>query len=93
MFYNYVINYGTKEQNYFQTIPELNYNKWTIKVFMDNAGIQGKWKRIKIGGKKLHMWVHDELTKNNFILQPQLTFPRTSLPFVEKQIQLALVVE
>jgi hypothetical protein len=36
------------------------------------------------------MWIDDGCKKNNFIMSPQLTFPREHLSYVEERIELAL---
>lgn len=67
-------------------------NIWSIKYPMRNHGISGHWGRPNWGGKRSTqmMWIDDGCKKNNFIMSPQLTFPREHLSYVEERIELAL---
>jgi hypothetical protein len=65
---------------------------WELNFYLDNRGVEGHWGRPKWGNKRstVLMWVEDECKKNNFVISPQLTFPRKDLSYVEARLQLAL---
>ena len=65
---------------------------WSTIYPMNNLGVIGHWGRPKSGKKRSTqmVWCEDDCKKNNFIISPQLTFPRSHLPYVEEKIKLAL---
>lgn len=61
---------------------------WMIKASCQNYGEQVRFKFSS--NKKPTQVIFDGSGKNNFIMQPQLSFPREHLPYVEQKIQEAL---
>lgn len=97
-FYNYVAEYTKEYKNTMYSYingwcyKEYPRDIWTLYFRPRNAGIVGHWGRPKWGNKRStkEHWVEDKCKKNNFIMQPQLTFPRKHLIYVEQRLQLAL---
>jgi len=94
-FLNYVAEYGTEMYSCVLGLNSKNYphDIWSTAYFPDNYGIKGHWGKpyFKNGKRSTQqLWIEDGCKKNNFIIQPQLTFPRIHLPYVEEKIQLAL---
>lgn len=65
---------------------------WEFLFIMDNRGIEGHWGRPTFGKKQSTqlMWIEDKCSKNNFVISPQITFPRKHLSYVEEKLQLAI---
>ena len=72
---------------------QITNNKiWSTIFPITNYGISGHWGRPKWGNKRSTkmMWIEDKCKKNKFVFSPQLTFPRSHLPYVEARIKAAL---
>lgn len=67
-------------------------DSWAYSFLLRNQGVQRHFGRPMIGKKRStqEMWVEDGCKKNNFVMKPQITFPRIHLPYVEARIQSAL---
>jgi hypothetical protein len=65
---------------------------WAFSFFMNNHGVEGHWGRPTFNGKRStrEMWIDDGCEKNDFVIQPQITFPRKHLKYVEQRLTLAL---
>jgi hypothetical protein len=65
---------------------------WAFCFHMANHGVFGHWGRPKWRGKRstVEMWMEDGCGKNNFVLEPQITFPRSHLEYVESKLDQAL---
>lgn len=65
---------------------------WAFSFLMHNLGVQGHWGRPIFNGKRStqEMWVEDGCKKNKFVIQPQITFPRAHIPYVENRLFQAL---
>ncbi len=65
---------------------------WAFDFYMRNDGVKGHWGRPIINGKRSsqQLWIDDGCEENGFVVQPQLTFPRKHLSYVEERIKLAL---
>lgn len=65
---------------------------WQYHFYMGNAGVQGHWGRPMWGTKRStqECWIEDGCEENNFVIQPQLTFPQKHLQYVESRLDLAL---
>lgn len=65
---------------------------WTFSFCMTNEGVDGHWGRPKFGNKKStqEMWIKDGCKKCKFVIQPQITFPKIHLQYVEDRLDLAL---
>lgn len=65
---------------------------WCFRFYMCNRGTYGHWGRPKWGSKRSTcvMWVEDGCDKNDFVMEPQITFPRTHLQYVESRLDIAL---
>lgn len=67
------------------------HSVWYVLARMDNLGVEGHWKRNGKGKNNSYtVWEEDGCKKNQFVLQPQLWFPRKHLSYVEERIKLAL---
>ena len=69
-----------------------NPDSWSWCFILHNYGVEGHFGRPKWGNKRstVEMWIEDGCKKNDFILAPQITFPRKHLKYVEERLQLAL---
>jgi hypothetical protein len=72
-----------------------NKNKrdvWCTQFYARNYGVKGHWGKPIINGKRLtyECWIEDDCKKNNFIVQPQLTFPRKHIEYIKSKLQEAL---
>lgn len=67
-------------------------DRWSYQFVMSNQGVHGHWGRPIINGKRatFECWVDDGCEKNNFVLSPQLTFPRSHIKHLEQKLQEAL---
>lgn len=65
---------------------------WSFIFFMRNAGVKGHFGRPTRNKKRSTylMWMEDGCKKNNFVIEPQLTFPHKHLSYVEDKLDLAL---
>lgn len=75
-----------------QTNYRHSLDGWAFNFVMHNNGAFGHWGRPKINGKRstFQVWVDDGCTKNDFVIQPQLTFPRKHISYIESRIDLVL---
>lgn len=98
-FYNYVCEYApyTDQDAMYNNIlyrKKGSNEKWTIRSYIQNYGVVGHFgKRMTPNGKRretVETWIEEGCRKNQFCLQPQLTFPRKHLEYVEKRIEKAL---
>lgn len=102
-FFNLVAKYDTSRGSMYelmncdlfvQTTGKYNYTKdaWAFSFYMRNMGLLGHFGRPMWRGKRMkhEVWIEDGCGKNHFRVQPQLTFPRKHLPYIEAQLQLAL---
>jgi hypothetical protein len=66
--------------------------RWSFSFLLRNFGVEGHWGRPKFKGKRStrEMWIDDGCKKNNFMISPQVTFPRDHLPYIEDRLQQAL---
>lgn len=92
-FYNYVAEYSTNHTSLYEYIirtADKNYHDsiWSLDWVPVNYGIFGHWGRQTINGKRqtYEVWIEDGCDKNNFIMQPQLTFPKKHLKYVEERL-------
>ena len=69
-----------------------NPDSWSWCFILRNYGVEGHFGRPTYKGRreKYEMWIEDGCKKNDFILAPQITFPRKHLKHVEERLQLAL---
>lgn len=81
LFYNSV---GIWDKNF----PPIN-STWAILPVMTNLAEFIKWGRFKPHNTVM-TWKSIGCAKNNFKMQPQLTFPRSDLPLIEKLLRLYL---
>jgi hypothetical protein len=67
-------------------------DSWQWSFLLENNGVEGHFGRPKWGNKRstVEMWIEDGCKKNNFIIVPQITFPRKHIKHVEERLQLAL---
>lgn len=67
-------------------------NAWAFLFVMANNGVYGHWGRPTFNGKRVgyEMWIKDGCKKNNFVIEPQITFPRLHLQYVEERLDLAI---
>jgi len=67
-------------------------DRWAFDFLFSNQGVDGHWGRPTFNGKRStqEMWIEDGCKKNKFVLQPQITFPRTHLKYVEERLDAAL---
>ncbi len=68
------------------------HENWVLRFYPRNYGEVGHWGRPIFNGKRStqQMWIETGCEENNFIMQPQLTFPRKHLPYIEERLKLAL---
>jgi hypothetical protein len=100
MFYNAVaeyVPYKSRKNSMYAHIKGYDRKKyprdiWSLRFYPRNYGITGHWGRPKWGNKRSTrlMWIEDGCDENYFIIQPQLTFPRKHLPYVEEKLKQAL---
>lgn len=100
LFYNIVAEYVPADKDdgtMYADIQGYNWKKrpgdvWTLNCYARNYGVEGHFGRPKWGNKRstCEMWMEDGCKKNMFIIQPQLTFPRKHLAYVEGKIKEAL---
>lgn len=106
LFYNIVSEYHPDDDNsmyskmscdrFVPTGPSNKYRHgtegWSFHFLMSNVGTKGHWGRPNWGGKRstVQMWIEDGCDKCEFILQPQITFPRTHIEYVEGRLNQAL---
>lgn len=79
-FYNIIAKYGSTDYDV--------VSSWPIRHHIINYGIEGCFTRPIINGKRSTVPLFKETScrKNNFIVSPQLTFPRKYLSFIEDKI-------
>jgi hypothetical protein len=68
-------------------------DSWAFIFYMSNQGVYGHWGRptwAKGQRSTQILWIEDGCKKNDFVMQPQITFPRKHIPYVEERLQLAL---
>lgn len=65
---------------------------WSFIFVMTNLGVDGHFGRPIFDGKRstCEMWIEDGCKKNNFYIQPQLTFPRKHISYLEERLDLAI---
>lgn len=99
LFYDIVAKYDSKNDSMYSKIKNFSFFKkkfisenWSCIFPIKNLGIKGHWGRPTINGKRLssQVWIEDRCKKNDFCIQPQLTFPRKHLPYVEERLDLAI---
>jgi hypothetical protein len=75
-----------------QRSKKLSPEDWSLNYVMRNHGVLGHWGRPKWGNKRSTciLWCEDDCKKNKFVIEPQLTFPRTHLQYVESKLDAAL---
>lgn len=71
------------------------YDNWGFGFLMNNNGVNGHWGRPIIDGKRstCEMWIDDGCNQNDFVLRPQITFPKEHQVFIERQLDIALFVD
>lgn len=101
LFYNIVAEYLPYEKEagtMYAHIQGHDFKKnprdvWSVQSSMRNYGVEGHFDYgMSPSGKreKYKTWHEDSCKNNIFILQPQLTFPRKHLAYVEAKIKEAL---
>ncbi len=104
--YNIVAEYDTKEGSMYELMScdrglftrgqkKSKYRKddsWAFTFIFFNNGVRGHFGRPTENGKRLpyEIWIEDGCGKNNFVLSPQITFPRKHLSYVEHRLDLEI---
>jgi hypothetical protein len=62
---------------------------WSFSFYMGNEGVKGHFGRPTFKGKRSTqlMWMEDGCEQNNFVISPQITFPRAHMAHVEKKLK------
>lgn len=65
---------------------------WAFMFLLENNGVSGHWGRPVFNGRRStqEMWIEDGCERNDFVIQPQITFPRAHIKWVEDKLDLAL---
>lgn len=74
------------------TYKKAGTDRWAWHFLLRNYGVEGHFGRPTYKGKRetYDMWIEDGCKENDFILSPQITFPRKHLKYVEDRLQLAV---
>ena len=78
----------TTGQNRFRRAPD----GWAFSFLMSNEGVNGHWGRPMWRGKRStqEMWIEDGCDKNDFVIMPQITFPRAHMKYIEAKLDQAI---
>lgn len=98
MFYNYVAEYVKNDigtmYGFINGYNQKEYpnDVWRMIFIPRNYGVERHFGRPTFNGKRStqEMWMEDGCKKNDFVMNPQLTFPRKHLQYVEERLDLAL---
>lgn len=98
LFYNCVAEYVKGyEPSMYMNINGFDRKKnardvWILDCSARNNGVLGRWSKATRNGVRntYQTWEEDRCETNNFIIEPQLTFPRKHLQYVEKRLKLAI---
>lgn len=84
--------YKNKDKMYCKMHGSAIKDNWALSYSLYNNGVEGHFGRPTINGKRntYSLWMEDGCGENNFIVQPQLTFPRAHLKYVEERLDLEL---
>jgi len=97
--FNLVAEYGTEMYDLMgcgghllgrgKTRYKVPLDKWIYSFNLENRGVQGHWGRPMINGKRStqEMWTDDGCEENQFVLTPQVTFPRKHIAYLVQRLQ------
>jgi hypothetical protein len=93
-FYNYLAVYNTPMYKQMNCDRFVGHSKegWEFSFLLRNHGVKGHFGRPMHKNKRLsfNVWIEDGCDNNDFIISPQISFPRIDLPYVEERLQLAI---